>query len=59
MENHRALEAVFRLGFALSVCMLTLAPNSVQSQQNVPGAPAVKDPIRGSTREATARSATA
>ncbi len=45
MENHRALSAVVRVGFAATVCLLALAPNSAQSQQTAPGAPSVKDPF--------------
>ncbi len=61
MENHRTISAVVRVGFAAAVCLLTLAPNSAQSQQNVPGAPAVKDPFaevrERQRREAQLRSA--
>lgn len=61
MENHPTLSAVVRIGFAAAVCLLTLAPNSAQSQQNVPGAPAVKDPFADvrerQQREAQLRSA--
>jgi hypothetical protein len=45
MENHRALSAVVRVGFAAGVCLLILAPNSAQSQQSGPRAPEVKDPF--------------
>jgi hypothetical protein len=61
MEEHRALSAVLRTGFAASVCLLIVLPNSVQSQQTVPGPPAVKDPFADvrerRNREATLRSA--
>ncbi len=60
MENHRTLSTVIRVGFAAAVCLLTLAPNSAQSQ-NVPVAPAVKDPFADARerqqREAQLRSA--
>jgi hypothetical protein len=45
MENRRTLSAVVRVGFAAAVCLLTLAPNSAQSQQTAPRAPEVKDPF--------------
>ncbi len=61
MENHRALSVVVRVGFAATVCLLTLAPNSAQSQQTTPGAPPVKDPFAEARerrqREAQLRSA--
>ncbi|CAN5803288.1 hypothetical protein BH18ACI4_BH18ACI4_26340 [soil metagenome] len=61
MENHRMLSAVVRGGIAAAVCLLGLAPNSVQAQQSVPGAPAVKDPFADvrerQQREAQLRSA--
>jgi hypothetical protein len=56
MENHRALSAVGQLGFAAVVCLLILAPNSVRGQQNIPTAPAVKDPF-GEIRERQQREA--
>ncbi|MCM3872761.1 MAG: hypothetical protein ND895_18935 [Pyrinomonadaceae bacterium] len=42
MESHRALSKVTWVGSAAVVCLLTLAPNSVQCQQN-PGPPATRD----------------
>lgn len=61
MENHRTLSAVVRVGFAAAVCTLILAPDCAMSQQNVPGAPAIKDPFAEArerrNREATLRSA--
>jgi hypothetical protein len=61
MENHRALSAVVQVGFAAAVCLLTLAPNSVICQQNIPTAPSVKDPFaevrERQQREAQLRSA--
>jgi hypothetical protein len=45
MENHLALSAVVRVGFAALVCLLTLAPNSAESQQSAPRSPGVKDPF--------------
>ncbi len=56
MENHRALSAVGQLGFAAVVCLLILAPHPVTAQQNIPTAPAVKDPI-GEIRERQQREA--
>ena len=55
MENHRALSALGKVGLA-AVCLLFLAPNSVRCQQNVPTAPAVKDPF-GEIRERQQREA--
>ncbi|HEY2974222.1 MAG TPA: hypothetical protein VGJ48_17030 [Pyrinomonadaceae bacterium] len=61
MENHRMLSTVIRISFAAAVCLLTLAPNSAQSQGSVPGAPPVKDPFSEARerqqREAQLRSA--
>ena len=56
MKNHRALSAVSRIGFAAVVWLLILAPNSVRGQQNIPTAPAVKDPF-GEIRERQQREA--
>ena len=56
MKNHRALSAVSPLGFAGVVCLLILSPNSVRGQQNIPTAPAVKDPF-GEIRERQQREA--
>jgi hypothetical protein len=61
MENHRLLSTVMRFGFAAAAALITLTPNAVQSQQNIPGAPAVKDPFaevrERQQREAQLRSA--
>ena len=56
MKNHRALSAVGQLGLAVVVCLLILVPNSVSGQQNIPTAPAVKDPF-GEIRERQQREA--
>ena len=45
MEDHPVLAALCRVCFAAAVCLLTLTPNAVRSQQNIPGAPSVKDPF--------------
>ena len=55
MKNHRALSALGQLGFA-AVCLLTLTPHAVRGQQNIPAAPAVKDPF-GEARERQRREA--
>ena len=61
MESHRALSAVVRVGFAAAVCLVTLGPNSAQSQERSAGSPAIKDPFADARerrqREAELRSA--
>src|SRR5918993_756701 len=56
MDNHRALSAVARVGFAAALFLLTLAPNTVMGQGNIPSAPTVKDPF-GEVRERQQREA--
>ena len=56
MKNQRALSAVVQLGFAAAVGLLTCTPDAVRSQQNIPTAPAVKDPF-GEVRERQQREA--
>ena len=55
MDNHRSLAALGKVVLA-AVCLLILAPNSVRCQQNVPTAPAVKDPF-GEIRDRQQREA--
>ena len=56
MKNHRALITIGQIGFAAAVSMLTLWPHAVKGQQNIPSAPAVKDPF-GEVRERQQREA--
>lgn len=56
MKNHRALSVISQLGISVAVCLITLAPYAVRGQQNIPSAPAVKDPF-GEVRERQQREA--
>lgn len=56
MKNHRALSVVGQLAFATAVALLTFVPQAVRGQQNIPTAPAVKDPF-GEIRERQQREA--
>ena len=56
MKNHRALSVVGQLAFATAVGLLTFTPHAVRGQQNIPTAPAVKDPF-GEIRERQQREA--
>jgi len=56
MKNHRAPTVVGQLAFATAVALLTFVPQAVRSQQNIPSAPAVKDPF-GEIRERQQREA--
>lgn len=56
MKNHRALLVIGQLGTAAAVCLITFAPDAVKGQQNIPTAPAVKDPF-GEVREMQRREA--
>ncbi|MFZ0062925.1 MAG: hypothetical protein WAL47_12875 [Pyrinomonadaceae bacterium] len=56
MKNHRAPSVVGQLAFATAVALLTFVPQAVRGQQNIPSAPAVKDPF-GEIRERQQREA--
>ena len=56
MKNHRVLSIIGQLGFAAAICLVTFAPPAVRGQQNIPTAPAVKDPF-GEIRERQQREA--
>ena len=56
MKHHRELSVIGQLGFAAAVCLVTFAPHAVSGQQNIPTAPAVKDPF-GEIRDRQQREA--
>ena len=56
MKKHRAPSAIGRLAFATALGLISLAPQAIKGQQNIPTAPAVKDPF-GEIRERQAREA--
>ncbi len=60
MKNYRALsvagQVVGQLGFAVAVCLIIFTPQAVSGQQNIPSAPAVKDPF-GEVRDRQQREA--
>jgi len=56
MKNHRTLSTIGQLGFTAAVGLIAFAPPEVKGQQNIPTAPAVKDPF-GEIRDMQRREA--